>query len=142
MLVAIREHADRAVRLVFDVSGRSVQVTADLVVLALPFSTLRDVELEHSGLSNRKRRVIRTMGMGTNAKIHLELSRKTWPALGYSGATYGEWQRLACGWDDVSSWAPTPVQLCTWRFRAGASAAPVSSDRRTARRRRAMSAGH
>ena len=30
------------------------------------------------------------MGMGTNAKIHLELARKTWPALGYSGATYGE----------------------------------------------------
>ena len=26
-------------------------MTADLVVLALPFSTLRDVELEHSGLS-------------------------------------------------------------------------------------------
>ena len=106
VLVAIREHADRAVRLVFDVSGRSVEVTADLVVLALPFSTLRAVELEHSGLSPRKRHVIRTMGMGTNAKIHLELSRKTWPRLGYSGATYGEWQRLACGWDDVVQLGP------------------------------------
>jgi monoamine oxidase len=104
--VAIREQADRAVRLVFDVSGRSVEVTADLVVLALPFSTLRDVELRHSRLSSRKRHVIRTMGMGTNAKIHLELSHKTWPVLGYSGATYGEWQRLACGWDDVVQLGP------------------------------------
>src|SRR6202012_504660 len=106
VLVAIRERADRAVQLVFDVSGKSVHVTADLVVLALPFSTLRDVELTHSGLSKQKRHVIRTMGMGTNAKIHLELSHKTWPALGYSGATYGEWQRLACGWDDVVQLGP------------------------------------
>jgi monoamine oxidase len=106
VLVAIQEQADRAVRLVFDVSGTSVEVTADLVVLALPFSTLRDVELKHSGLSHRKRHVIRTMGMGTNAKLHLELSHKTWPALGYSGATYGEWQRLACGWDDVVQLGP------------------------------------
>ena len=53
-----------------------------------------------------KRHVIRTMGMGTNAKIHLELSHKTWPALGYSGATYGEWQQLACGWDDTVQLGP------------------------------------
>jgi monoamine oxidase len=106
VLVAIRERVDHTIRLVFDVSGRSVEATADLVVLALPFSTLRDVELRHSGLSKTKRHVIRTMGMGTNAKIHLELSHKTWPALGYSGATYGEWQRLACGWDDTVQLGP------------------------------------
>ena len=106
VLMAIREQSDRAIRLVFDVSGKSVEKTADLVVLALPFSTLRDVELKHSGLSQTKRHVIRTMGMGTNAKIHLELSHKTWPALGYSGATYGEWQRLACAWDDVVQLGP------------------------------------
>jgi monoamine oxidase len=106
VLVAIRERADRTIRLVFDVSGQSVETTADLVVLALPFSTLRDVELRHSGLSKTKRHVIRTMGMGTNAKIHLELSHKTWPALGYSGATYGEWQRLACAWDDTVQLGP------------------------------------
>jgi monoamine oxidase len=105
-LVAIREHADHSIGLVFDTSGRTIEETADLVVLALPFSTLRDVDLGRSGLSNTKRRVIRTMGMGTNAKIHLELNHKTWPALGYSGATYGEWQRLACAWDDTVQLGP------------------------------------
>ena len=30
----------------------------------------------------------------------LELSHKTWPQLGYSGANYGDWYRVACGWDD------------------------------------------
>jgi len=105
-LVAIRERADHSIGLVFEVAGRSVEKTADLVVLALPFSTLRCVDLARSGLSPTKRRVIRTMGMGTNAKIHLELTHKTWPALGYSGATYGEWQRLACGWDDTVQLGP------------------------------------
>jgi monoamine oxidase len=106
VLVAIRENADGTIALVFDVAGRTVEKTADLVVLALPFSTLRDVELSHSGLSATKRHVIATMGMGTNAKIHLELSHKTWPALGYSGAIYEEWQQLACGWDDTVQLGP------------------------------------
>lgn len=105
-LVAIREHADRSIGLVFDVSGKCVERTADLVVLALPFSTLRDADLTRSGLTATKRHVIGTMGMGTNAKIHLELRHKTWPALGYSGAIYGEWQRLACAWDDTVQLGP------------------------------------
>ncbi len=100
-LVAVRANADRSITLSFQTSGATNDVTADYVVLALPFSTLRAVDLSHSGLSAQKRRVIRTMGMGSNAKIHLELAEKTWPALGYSGAAYGEWQRLACGWDDT-----------------------------------------
>ena len=106
VLVAIRENVDGTIALVFDVAGKTIQKTADLVVFALPFSTLRHVDLERSGLSSTKRRVIATMGMGTNAKIHLELSHKTWPALGYSGAIYEEWQHLACGWDDTVQLGP------------------------------------
>lgn len=106
-LVAVRGNADRTVTLTFDVlGGASADVTADYVVFALPFSTLRDVALGGSPLSREKRHAIHTMGMGTNAKIHLELSRKTWPTLGYSGATYGEWDKLACGWDDTVPLGP------------------------------------
>lgn len=99
-LEAVRVNADRSITLSFQGPGGPTEATFDYVVLALPFSTLRDADLSRSGLGAEKRRVIRTMGMGTNAKIHLELSRKTWPALGFSGATYGDWQRLACGWDE------------------------------------------
>jgi monoamine oxidase len=74
VLVAIRANADRTTTLSFDTAAGTVDVTADYAVLALPFSTLRDVDLSKSGLPADKRRVIRTMGMGTNAKIHLELS--------------------------------------------------------------------
>ena len=131
-LVAIRERADHTVGLVFDVSGRSVERSADLVVLALPFIPLRDVELKHSGLSCDEASAIRTMGRGTYAKIHLELSHKTWPALGYSGATYGEWQHLACGWDDTVQLGPDASPALYLAFPGGASVASASPAKRTA----------
>jgi monoamine oxidase len=99
-LVAMRENTDRTITLSFQTAARTLDVTADLVVLALPFSTLRDVELSRSSLSPAKLKVIRTLGMGSNAKLHVELRRKTWPALGFSGATYSEWDGYCCAWDD------------------------------------------
>lgn len=99
-LVALRENSDLTSTLSFDVGASTVDVVADYVVLALPFTTLRNVDLSHSGLSSTKRTVIQTLGMGSNAKIHVELQRKTWPALGFSGAAYGEWDRFCCMWDD------------------------------------------
>jgi monoamine oxidase len=99
-LVAMRANADGTSTLSFETDSRTTDVIADLVVMALPFSTLRQVDLSKSGLSATKQTVIRTFGMGSNAKIHVELHRKTWPALGFSGATYSEWDRYCCAWDD------------------------------------------
>jgi monoamine oxidase len=115
-LVALRANADRTLTLSFEVAGRTSEQTVDFAVLALPFSTLRDVDLSHSGLSAEKRRVIRTIGMGTNAKLHIELTHKTWPSLGYSGATYGEWQRLACAWDDCVQLGPSAAPALLLAF--------------------------
>ena len=47
-------------------------VLADHVVLCLPFSTLRRVDLARAGLSARKRQCIEELGMGTNAKVLLQ----------------------------------------------------------------------
>ncbi len=105
-LVAVRAAGNGSVALAFDVSGSTREVSADVVVLALPFSTLRSVDLTRSGLSPAKRNVIATLGMGTNAKIHVQLSHKTWPALGFSGASYGEWDRFCCAWDDSVALGP------------------------------------
>jgi monoamine oxidase len=99
-LVAVRQNDDRTVTLSFDVGSQTLVVAADMVVLALPFSTLRNVDLSTSGLSASKQNVVQTLGMGTNAKLHVELRHKTWPALGFSGATYGEWDSYCCAWDD------------------------------------------
>jgi monoamine oxidase len=100
-LIALRAGSGGSSTLVFDVSGSTVEVAADIVVLALPFSTLRDVDLSSSGLSATKQQVIQTLGMGSNAKIHVELTHKSWPALGFSGATYSEFDRFCCAWDDT-----------------------------------------
>jgi monoamine oxidase len=105
-LVALRANSDASTTLVFEVAGATLEVRADVVVLALPFSTLRLVDLSQSGLSPTKRTVIDTFGMGSNAKIHVELERKTWPALGYSGASYGDWDRFCCAWDDSVAGGP------------------------------------
>lgn len=98
-LVAVRRRGP-AVVLVFDTAGGTVEVVADLVVMALPFSTLRDVDLSKARLSATKRKVIDTMGMGTNAKVHVEVTRKTWPPLGFSGATYTDTSSFDVAWDD------------------------------------------
>jgi monoamine oxidase len=99
-LTALVEQSNGSVALTFNVGGTTKQVVADIVVLALPFTTLRNVALTKAGLSATKVNVIQTFPLGTNAKVHLQLTKKTWPALGYSGATYGPWGQMACGWDD------------------------------------------
>lgn len=119
VLVAVLANADGTVTLTFEVAGSLSAVVADLVVLALPFSALREVDLTRSGMSQAKRTVIETMGMGTNAKVHLELTHKTWPALGFSGAAYGEWDRLACGWDDCVPLGPDAAPALYVAFPGG-----------------------
>jgi monoamine oxidase len=112
-LVALRENADRTTTLSFDVGASTVDVVADYAVLALPFSTLRNVDLSSSGLSAVKQNVIQTFGMGSNAKVHVQLRHKTWPALGFSGATYSDWDSYCCAWDDSVPLGPNggPAQL-------------------------------
>jgi monoamine oxidase len=118
-LIAVRQNSDGTIRLSFETSGRTLDVTADYVVLALPFSTLRNVELSASGLSATKQSVIRTLGMGSNAKLHVELRHKTWPALGFGGVTYSEWDRYCCAWDDSVPLGPSATPALLLGFPGG-----------------------
>ena len=49
---------------------------ADLVVLCAPFAALRHADLDGAGLSRRKLACIQELGMGTNAKVLLELDHR------------------------------------------------------------------
>ncbi|WP_081691100.1 flavin monoamine oxidase family protein [Conexibacter woesei] len=51
--------------------GIGATVLADRVVLALPYSTLRDVDLSCAGLSPHRMSVIQQLSMGTNGKLLL-----------------------------------------------------------------------
>jgi monoamine oxidase len=99
-LVAIRENSDGAQTLTFDVEGRTRDVIADYVALALPFTLLRDVDLSRAGFSATKRRVIETFGMGSNAKIHIEVVEKTWARHGFNGVAYTDHDSFDVCWDD------------------------------------------
>ena len=72
-LEALRHASDDTYRLRF--AHTVDEVTADHVVLALPFSTLRHVELDDAGLSARKRACIDSLPMGQNTKLLLGFDR-------------------------------------------------------------------
>jgi monoamine oxidase len=55
--------------------GKAKDVKADHVILALPFTTLRETDSSRLSLSARKRRAIETLAMGTNGKMNLQLNR-------------------------------------------------------------------
>lgn len=66
-------------KLCFQVGSSVVEKKASRVVLALPFSVLRDVEgLRNLELSAVKQKCIRELGYGTNSKVMLGFQRRFW----------------------------------------------------------------
>ena len=58
-------------------NGTTVQVNADMVVSAIPFTLLREVELDVE-LPAWKTNAIRKLGYGTNAKLLLGFNSRVW----------------------------------------------------------------
>ena len=56
--------------------GMAKEVAADFVVLALPFTTLREVDLSQAGFSRKRLACIDELGMGTNAKLLMQFDRR------------------------------------------------------------------
>jgi monoamine oxidase len=84
---SIRRNGDGTYRLGFS-DGSTV--TADRVVLALPFSILRTLDYGRAGFSDLKRTAIRELGMGTNSKLHVQFGDRYWNSLGNNGETYAD----------------------------------------------------
>ena len=98
--MALRENSDGSHTLTFDAGGSTTDVVADYVALALPFTLLRDVDISRAGFTAEKVRVIDTLGMGSNAKIHLEVAEKTWARHGFNGVAYTSHDSFDVCWDD------------------------------------------
>jgi monoamine oxidase len=88
-LVAIRLNADGSYRLSLQ-GGSTSTVTADHLVLALPFTMLRNVDYSKAGFSAVKNTAIQQLGMGTNSKLHVQFGRRFWNDLGNQGDTYAD----------------------------------------------------
>jgi monoamine oxidase len=66
-------------------------VDADRVVLAIPFSVMRDrVDSTAAGFPTAKRRAIAELGMGNNAKLALQFATRHWYTLGNGGDSYSD----------------------------------------------------
>jgi monoamine oxidase len=90
-LVAIKRNSDGSWGLSFRQGATTRAVTADRVVMAIPFSILRSsVDISKAGFSKRKLTAIRQMGMGTNSKLHVQFSSRHWNSLGCNGETYAD----------------------------------------------------
>ena len=82
-LEALREASDGSYVLSF--SG-GVEVTADAVVLAIPFSVLREVSLDVA-LSPEKEAAIGQLSYGANAKLACPVTERFWKLMNYNGFT-------------------------------------------------------
>jgi monoamine oxidase len=90
-LVAVRRNATGTFTLTFAQQSGTRTITADKVVLALPFSILRSsVDLSRAGFEPLKLVAIREQGMGTNSKLHVQFSSRFWRAQGANGDTFAD----------------------------------------------------
>jgi monoamine oxidase len=87
-LVAVRARGHGRYSCTF-ASGHSTRdVPADHVVLALPFTRLREVELRGIELPPPQLRAIKTEPLGSNTKIQMQFSRRVWDADHWTGTMY------------------------------------------------------
>ncbi|MGH6803502.1 MAG: flavin monoamine oxidase family protein, partial [Methyloceanibacter sp.] len=87
-LVRVRKLASGRIQLAFDVGPRTVEVEHDAVVLAIPFSVLRQVKLDASlGLPDWKLAAINNFQYGTNSKMMIGFNARPWLALHDSNGT-------------------------------------------------------
>jgi monoamine oxidase len=90
-LIAIRVTGAGRWELTFRQGLSTRTITADRVVLALPFSILRSsVDYSNAGFEKLKVTAIREQGMGTNSKLHVQFRSRPWRALGYNGETFSD----------------------------------------------------
>jgi monoamine oxidase len=107
VLESLRESADGAYTLSFKRGASAFDVRARRVVLAIPFTTLRRVDIDLD-LSPAKRRAIDELRYGTNAKLMIGFDERVW------------WTRHRMG---GSTYSDLPVQT-TWetsRMQPGAA---------------------
>ncbi len=79
--------------------GKSEEINADYVILALPFTKLRSIDMPIE-MPDVKRKCIDTLGYGTNSKLMLGMKSHFWRNQGYSGLIYSD-NGIPCGWDNA-----------------------------------------
>ena len=86
-LSAIARNSDGTFTLTF--KGARLTVIADRVILALPFSVLRNLDFSKAGFNAVKTTGIEQLGYGNNVKLHLQFHGRLWNQPGPWGISTG-----------------------------------------------------
>lgn len=97
-LASLRQRADGAYALAFEVGATTREVVADRVVLALPFNQLRRCELALE-MPVAKRRAIAELAYGTNAKVLISTSARPWREGRASGTSLSDGGVYHASWE-------------------------------------------
>jgi monoamine oxidase len=89
-LTALADRGDGTWSVTVTAGKKTSTVIADRVILALPFSLLRTVDLRRANFPTRKLSAINQLPMGTNSKLHLQFSQRYWYPFDCNGATYAD----------------------------------------------------
>ena len=89
VLESVTRQADGRYALAVRRDGGSRTLTASHVLLAIPFTLLREVRID-APLSAAKRKAIAELGYGTNAKLMVGFSSRPWRQRGSNGSVLAE----------------------------------------------------
>jgi monoamine oxidase len=99
-LVKVSKNASGDIELTFENGSGTVNTKFDAAVFAIPFSTLREVELDASlGLPDWKKFAIEELRYGTNAKMMVGFDRRPWLAQGSNGGSYSDLGHHQTTWE-------------------------------------------
>jgi monoamine oxidase len=122
-LEAIRRRGNGTYELRF---AGAVTVVADRVVLCLPFTTLRKVDLDGAGLSAKRLRSIKHLGMGTNAKNHVQFDVRPYAIGKWSGGMTMDKPFRQSSWESTEGQTGPTSVITIWR--GGKSGASYPTD--------------
>lgn len=88
-LTALKPGMGDSVECTFIHGATTADVPADLVILALPFSTLREVNYSAMGFSGTKNEAIQKKGMGVGSKLNMQFGGAPWRP-SYNGDSYSD----------------------------------------------------
>lgn len=113
-LERVRKTSAGRIELTLRNGNRSIVRTHDRVVLAVPFSVLRTVDLDASlGIPPWKRLAIDSLGYGDNTKMMVGFNGPVWAETGGSGASYSDLPNHQTTWESNPSLATSGRAVLT-----------------------------
>lgn len=99
-LVKVSKTATNRIELTFQNNSQTTSAIYDAVVITIPFTALRDVELDPSlELPAWKRNAIAKLSYGTNAKMMIGFDQRLWTAQGSNGTSYSNLVNHQTTWE-------------------------------------------